>query len=164
MNRSPRRAHLRRWVPRIVLLVLLWAAADVALTWLDFAPDHVRFGLVVLLASVMFWLVVDSLGRTHTAWDDDPVRPMIPPGGDPGLASYVRMIEGHLTASAPDSAVRDRLAALCDERLLRTHHLTRQDPGAEDLLGADLMRDLGGPVRRLSRTEIARHLERIEKL
>jgi len=63
-----------------------------------------------------------------------------------------------------DTALRDRLATLCDERLSRRHGLTRDDPAAEGLLGSGLLRELAGPPRRLRREEIDGYLRRIEEL
>lgn len=154
----------RRWVWRALTFVVLFGALDIALVLLDFAPDHLRLLLLAALAFAVGVLLLDALADDAPAWRDETVRPMTSPGDDTRLGAYVRLIESHLTAAAPDAALRDRLAALCDERLGRVHSLTRQDPRAEELLGADLLRDLAGPVRRLRRTEIDRHLERIEDL
>lgn len=154
----------RRWAPRLLLLAVVLVVLDIAAVLLDFEPDHLRLALLVCLAFLAGVVVVDSLGEVHEAWSDGPVRPAVPPGVDPGLAGYVRLVENHLSAASPDPVLRDRLAALCDERLARKHALTRQDPAAETLLGPDLLRDLAGPVRRLGHDEIDRYLERIEKL
>jgi len=149
---------------RLLLFGLLLAVADIALVYFEFAPDHVRLALLMGLGFIVFFLLLDALSDETPDWHDEPVRPMTVAGGDQRLAAFVRLIESHLTASVPDGALRARLAALCDERLARKHALTRQDPAAEDLLGGDLLRDLSGPVRRLSRAEIGRYLERIENL
>ena len=63
-----------------------------------------------------------------------------------------------------DTALRNRLATLCDERLSRRHGLTRDDSAAEALLGSELLRELDGPPRRLRREEIDGYLKRIEEL
>lgn len=154
----------RRWVLRLLTFALLFAVADVALVLLDFAPDQVRLLLLLSLGFAVALLLLDALADDAPAWRDEAVRPMTAAGSDQRLAAFVRLIESHLTAATPDGALRDRLAALCDERLARAHSLTRQDPAAEDLLGGDLLDALAGPVRRLSRTEIDRYLERIEDL
>jgi hypothetical protein len=92
------------------------------------------------------------------------VRPISLPGSDVRLAAYVRLVENHLTARTPDHGLRDRLGALCDERLERRRGLRRTDPAARGLLGGDLLRYLEGPPRRLSRDEIDDYLRRIEEL
>jgi hypothetical protein len=154
----------RRWLHRLTLLALVLAVLDVGAVVLDFEPDHLRLVLLVCLAFAAGVLFVDTLSDTHRAWADDPPRSGSASATDLGLAGYVRLIESHLTAATPDAAMRDRLALLCDERLARKHSLTREDPGAGALLGADLLEALAGPVRRLRRDEIDHYLERIEKL
>lgn len=155
---------IRRWAWRLGGAVALFAGLDVGFVLLDFGPDHARVALIVALGVLVVSLVVDSLGGGVAAWSAEPVRPMIVPGADAQLAAYVRLLESHRTAATPDAGLRDRLAALCDERLARRHGLTRQDPRAADLLGEALLRDLAGPVRRLSAREIDAHLTRIERL
>lgn len=154
----------RRWARRVVVFALLFGAADVALVLLDFAPDQLRLLLLTALGFAVAVLLLDALADDSPGWRDETVLPMTVPGNDHRLGAFVRLIESHLTSATPTAALRDRLADLCDERLQRAHSLTRQDPAAEDLLGHDLLRDLAGPVRRLSRAEIDRHLERIENL
>ncbi len=142
----------------------VFGVLEVVLTWLDFRPDALRLGLLVTLCVATAWLVWDSLGDSGPGWPAASNRATVPPGSDRRLASYVRLLEGHLTADTPDRALRDRLAALCDERLERRHGLRRTDPGAESLLRADLLRDLAGPPRRLRASEIDDYLRRIEDL
>jgi hypothetical protein len=159
-----RRPRIRRLLWRLATFVVLFAVADVALVWLDFAPDQLRLLLLSSLGFAVVLLVLDALADDAPRWHDEPVQPMTVPGGDLRLAAFVRLLESHLTATVPDAALRDRLGVLCDERLARKHSLTRRDPAAEALLGTDLLRDLAGPVRRLSRTDVRRYLERIENL
>jgi hypothetical protein len=152
------------WVRRGVTFVLLFAIADVVFSLVGFAPDHLRLLLVMSLGFAVVVLLLDALNDDGPGWDDDPVRSMIVPGHDQRLAGYVRMLDSHLTARTPDAALRDRLRALCDERLARRRGLSRTDPAARELLGHDLLQDLADTPRRLSREQISRHLERIEKL
>ena len=154
----------RRWGLRALTFLLLYAVSYAALQLLEFEPEPLRLFLLMALGFAVVVLLLDALADEGPPWDDDPVRPMVVAGSDVRLAAYVRMLESHQTSAAPDTALRDRLRALCDERLARRHALTRDDPAAEDLLGGDLLRDLAGPVRRLSRADVGRYLERIEKL
>lgn len=154
----------RRWLWRLATFGLLLAVADITLGLFKFAPDHLRLALLMALGFMAALLLLDALADDAPRWRDEPVRPMLAPGGDHRLGGFVRLVEGHLTADTPDSALRDRLASLCDERLARKHGLTRHDVGAEALLGSDLLHDLSGPVRRLSRADVGRYLERIENL
>lgn len=137
---------------------------EVVFTWVEFEPDALRLGLLVALCVAVLALVQESLSDRGPRWSVHAVRPLSPPGSDVRLAAYVRLIENHLTARTPDRVLRDRLAVLCDERLERRHGLRRHDPAAQALLGGNLLRDLEGPPRRLSRDEIDDYLRRIEEL
>jgi hypothetical protein len=155
---------MRRWARRAAGAAALVLTLDIVLTVFDFAPDHLRLALLVALAVAVTGLLSDSLGESAPAWRVEPMGTGGVTATDPHLASYVRILESHLTARTADTAMRDRLAALCDERLARRHALTRDDPAAAALLGSGLLRDLAGPPRRLRREEIDVHLRRIERL
>lgn len=155
-------ARSRRWL--VVQGLVAFGVLEVVFTWVDFEPDALRLGLLVGLCVSVLALVRESLGERGPLWSVSTVRPMSPPGSDVRLAAYVRLIENHLTARTPDRGLRDRLAVLCDDRLERRRGLRRTDPDAQALLGGDLLRDLEGPPRRLSRDEIDDYLRRIEEL
>jgi hypothetical protein len=150
---------VRRAAGAAALLVIL----DVLLTVFEFAPDHLRLALLVVLGVAVTGLLTDSLAE-GPVWRVEPTGTGGVSATDPHLASYVRILESHLTARTADTALRDRLATLCDERLARRHALTRDDPAAAALLGSGLLNDLAGPPRRLRREEIDGHLRRIEEL
>lgn len=152
-----------RWVRRAAAAAALLLVLDVLLSVFEFAPDHVRLALLVALAVAVAGLLLDSLAE-GPVWYVEPMGTGGVTATDPHLASYVRILESHLTARTADTALRDRLASLCDERLARRHALTRDDPAAEALLGSALLHDLAGPPRRLRREEIDAHLKRIEEL
>lgn len=153
-----------RWWPRIVGGALLFGVLLVALTAADFEPDALRLGLLVALAVAVSGLVRDGLDGGSEPWSAMPEPSLVPAGSDARLAAYVRLIEGHLTAATPEAGLRDRLAALVDERLARTRGLGRGDPAAAELLGTDLLDDLAGPPRRLRPSELDDYLRRIEEL
>ena len=155
---------MRRWVLRAAGAAVLAVALDIVLSIFDFAPDHVRLALLVALGVAVMGLVSDSVGQPGAVWRVEPMGRGGVIATDRHLASYVRILESHLTARTADTALRARLAALCDERLSRRHGLTRDDPGAEALLGPELLHELAGPPRRLRREEIYRYLRRIEDL
>ena len=155
---------MRTWARLAAGGAALFVVLDLVLTRFDFAPDHVRLALVVALAVAVTGLLVDSLAEGGSPWASDPVGSGSATATDPHLASYVRVLESHLTARGADSALRQRLAALCDERLGRRHALTRDDPAAEALLGPELMEVLAGPPRRLRKEQINDYLRRIEDL
>lgn len=154
---------IRRLVWPVVGTVLVVVGVDLLLARFDFEPNHLRLALLLLLVAVVAALLRVSLVDREPDWQARDLRPMTVSGSDRRLAAYVRLIESHRTAATPDPALRDQLATLGDERL-RRRGLDRGDPAAAELLGADLMRDLTGPARRLSLAEIARYVERIEGL
>ncbi|MFL6001662.1 MAG: hypothetical protein ACJ72P_02535 [Nocardioides sp.] len=155
---------MRRWVRRATGAVALFVVLDIVLSVFDFAPDHLRLALLVALGVAVTGLLSDSVAESGPAWRIEPMSRGGATATDSHLASYVRILESHLTARTADTALRDRLAALCDERLNRRHGLTRDDPAAEALLGPGLTRELTGPPRRLRREEIDAYLRRIEEL
>jgi hypothetical protein len=155
---------MRRWARRAAGTVALVVLLDVVLTRFDFAPDHLRLTLVVALGVAVTGLLIDSLAEGGSAWRAEPMGSGGATATDPHLASYVRILESHLTARGADTALRNRLAALCDERLARRHALSRDDPAAAALLGPELVGVLSGPPRRLTREQIDGCLRRIEEL
>jgi hypothetical protein len=155
---------MKRWAWRAAGTVALVVVLDVVLTRFDFAPDHLRLALVVALGVAVVGLVVDSLAEGGSTWPAEPMSSGGATATDPHLASYVRILESHLTARGGDAALRNRLATLCDERLARRHALARDDPAAEALLGPELVGVLSGPPRRLTREQIDGCLRRIEGL
>jgi hypothetical protein len=154
----------RRWWVRTLAGLVVFGVLEVVFTVVDFEPHALRLGMLVALCVVASGLLLDSLGDSGATWASQPMPPLTPPGSDHRLAAYVRLVEGHLTAAAPDQTLRDRLRALCDERLERRRGLSRGDPAAEALLGADLLRDLAAPPRRFTGAEIDDYLRRIEEL
>ncbi|MGZ4446313.1 MAG: hypothetical protein ACXVWZ_10240 [Nocardioides sp.] len=153
-----------RWWRRAGVGLAAFAVAEVLLSVLHFDPDAARLGLLVALGVTAAWLLRDALVDAGPDWEVPRSTTPVPRGADHRLASYVRLVEGHLTASSPDGALRDRLATLCDQRLGRRHGLHHTDPEARALLGPDLADDLQGPPRRLTRRRVEDHLRRIEEL
>ena len=155
---------MRRWARRAVGAAALFVVLDLVLTRFEFAPDHLRLALVVALAVAVTGLLTESLAEGGSAWSVEPMGSGSTTATDPHLASYVRVLESHLTARGADTALRDRLAALCDERLGRRHALSRDDADTESLLGAEMLGVLAGPPRRLRKEQIDEYLRRIEDL
>jgi hypothetical protein len=155
---------MTRWARRAAAAAVLAVVLDILLTRFEFAPDHLRLALVVALAVAVIGLLTDALAESGSPWRVEPMGSGRATATDPHLASYVRILESHLTARGADSALRDRLAGLCDERLARRHALTREDPAAGALLGTELISALAGPPRRLRREQIDDYLRRIEDL
>ena len=151
-----------RW--RVVWAVVAAVALYVVLSLLDFDPDPVRLTLLVLVCLAASALFMDAFGGDELGWDVEAVTWAPQPGLDHGFASYLRVLEGHLTVDVPDTVLRDRLAGLARMRLDQRHGLTFTDPRADELLGPELIAVLTGPPRRLSRAEIDRCVRRIEEL
>ena len=91
-----------------------------------------------------------------------------PEGGlgrlDPRTASYLRILESHLSAREVDGALRHRLRELTDQTLRARHDLDLDDPRAAELLGAELARVLDRPALPLDPDQIERCVRRIEEL
>lgn len=153
-----------RWWRRVALAVGLYAVLEVSFVRVDFDPDPLRLALLVALGVALVGLVLDSLPDVAPEWEVHVVRPATPPGQDHRTSLNLRILEGHLTARTPDSALRDRLGALADQVLRVRHDVDREDPRAADLLGPELHRVLTEPPRRLGRDEIERCVRRIEEL
>ena len=83
---------------------------------------------------------------------------------DPRTASYLRILESHLSAREVDSALRHRLRELTDQTLRARHDLELDDPRAAALLGPELGRVLTDPPYRLEPDRIERCVRRIEEL
>jgi hypothetical protein len=127
-------------------------------------PDLARLSLAVTLVLAVVWVAVDVLEAPQATWTVTGRRPVRPPGVDPVLASYLRVLEHHEDARTPTPAVRDRLAHIAEERLERRYGLELSHPAARDLLGPELTDALTGPVRRFRRRELASYLDRLEQL
>jgi hypothetical protein len=154
----------RRWTRWALLALVAYGASWAAFSALHDDPDPVRLALVVGLLVCAGALMVDSATVVAAAW---PVHPAPTTGlgrADPRTATYIRLIEGHLTSREPDAALRDRLRKLTDQVLRVRTDLELADPRADEVLGPDLVAVLRGPPRRLRAEEINRCLRRIEEL
>ena len=154
----------RTWVTRLGLLAGVVVGFYLVLLVLQFEPRAVPVALLTTVCMAVGWLVVDVLGDLGPGWRVRTDAPLTEAGHDHRLSAYLRVVEGHLTSSAADAGLRDRLTQLVDRRLARRYGLDRHDPAASDLLGAELVALLDGPPRRLSAAEIDRHVRRIEEL
>ena len=83
---------------------------------------------------------------------------------DPRTASYLRILESHLSAREVDAALRNRLRELADQTLRARHDLAVDDPRAEELLGHELRRVLSERPTKLDPEQIDRCVKRIEEL
>ena len=153
-----------QWWGRAVVAIFGYVATySLAEQW-HWDPEPVRLALVVGLGLALLELGVSAIDAPRSSWKVDSVVPSAQPGRDAQLASYLRILEGQLTAKTPGPVLQNRLAALADRRLMLHHGVRRDDPRAVAMLGPELMRDLDGAPRRLSLDEVERHLTRIEDL
>lgn len=155
---------LRRWWRRIAAGAVAFVLLELVLVIADLDPDAARLGLLVAICVAVLGLVLDALADGGPSWDVEVERPSLRESGDPRLGRFVNLLEAHLSARRPDSALRERLAALADRVLVQRHGLVREDPRAADLLGPEVAAVLEGPARRLAPGEIDRYLTRIEEL
>ena len=144
--------------------VLGFAGIEAALLLFHGEADELRLALVVALVVCASALLVDSTPVEPVVW----AVPTETEGGlgrlDPRTASYLRIMEGHLSARDVDGALRDRLRELADQTLRARHDLTLDAPQAEELLGAELSRVLTDRPFRLDPDRIERCVRRIEEL
>jgi len=153
-----------RWWLRLAAGVLAFAGIEAAVLVIHGQADELRLALVVGLVVCASALLVDStpvepaLWTMHTETESGLARL------DPRTASYLRILESHLTARDVDGALRDRLRALAGQTLRARHDLALGSPRAEELLGPELSRVLTDRPFRLDPDRIERCLRRIEEL
>ena len=156
----------RRLAGAVVVVAVTW----LVLVLLDFEPDPVRLPLTLALLLAVGHLLGDALGTVEPVtqlWAIDSQEAVRPAANDTRLSFLVRVITQHEVARHPDALLAESLTDLADRRLLQRHGVRRADDPqrAAELLGPDLSRFLAEPPgRRLSTSEIDRHLQRIEAL
>jgi hypothetical protein len=154
----------RKWWVRVAGAVLGFAGIEAAVLLIHGQVDELRLALVVALVVSAAGLLVDSTPVEPATWVGHAERE----GGlgrlDPRTASYLRILESHLSAREADGALRQRLRELTDQTLRARHDLGLDDPRAAELLGAELERVLTDPPYRLDPDRIERCVRRIEEL
>lgn len=154
----------RQWLWRALVAALLTVLSYVIALLMDFDPDPARLALVVATATALFSIAHQSMTDMPTSWLAQPGLPTRPLGQDTGTNSAMRILESHLTAADPSPLLRDRLARLAEARMRQRHGVGLADPEAAELLGQRSLDVLRGPVRRLSKNDIAQTVTRIEEL
>ncbi len=154
----------RRWWWRVAVGLIAFAGVEGAVLVVHGEADEVRLALVIALVVGGVAVLVDASAVAPAVW---PTR-VETEGGlgrlDPHTASYLRILEGHLTARDADPALRGRLRELAEQTLRARHDLSLDDPRAEDLLGHELRRVMTETPRKLHPDEIERCVKRIEEL
>jgi len=154
----------RRWWLRVAGGVVAFVGIEVAVRLIHGEADELRLALVVALVVCASALLVDATSVEPAVWTTHTE----PEGGlgrlDPRTASYLRILESHLSAREADVALRGRLRDLTDQTLRARHDLEVDDPRAEELLGHELRTVLTEAPRKLRPDEIERCVKRIEEL
>jgi len=145
-------------------IIAAYVAITVVTRLLEFDPNPWVLAVGVGLAASFGGLMAVTLRNEAAVWDVAGTSLSKQSGHDARFAATIRLVEGHLASREPDGILRDRLAGLADRTLSLRHGIGLDDPRARDLLGADSMALLTGPVRRLNLTEIEATLTRIEDL
>jgi hypothetical protein len=154
----------RRWWWRVVGGVIAFFAIEGAVLVIHGQADELRLALVIALVVCASALLIDATPVEAAVWAGH----VEPEGGlgrlDPRTASYLRILEGHLSAREVDAALRNRLRVLTEQTLRVRHDLAFEDPRAEELVGPELRRVLHESPTRLDPDQIDRCVKRIEEL
>ena len=154
----------RRWWWRLAGGLLAFTAIEVTMALIHGRTDELRLALVVALVVCAAGLLADASPVAPAVWSDRDEAEVGLARLDPRTASYLRIIESHLSSREVDAALRNRLRELADQTLRARHDLTVDDPRAEELLGWELRRVLDEPPTKLVPDEIDRCVTRIEEL
>jgi hypothetical protein len=154
----------RRWWWRAALAALAFAGVEVVVRLIDARADELRLALVVALCAGAASLLLEATGATPAVWTEHVEHEAGLSRLDPRTSSYLRVVEGHLSAREPDPALWGRLRGLADQTLRARHGVPLDDPRATGLLGPELSHVLAQPPRRMSTAEIDRCVTRIEEL
>jgi hypothetical protein len=154
----------RRWWWRLAGGVLAFAAIEGTTLLIHGQADELRLALVVALVVSASALLVDASPVEAAFWGghvdaEDGLSRV-----DPRTATYLRIIEGHLSAREVDATLRGRLHELADRTLRARHDLSVDDPRADELLGSELRRVLHEAPTKLDIDQIDRCVTRIEEL
>jgi hypothetical protein len=154
----------RKWWVRLLGGVLAFAGIEAGVLLIHGQADELRLALVVGLVVCALSLLIDSTPVEPAVWAAYTEQE----GGlgrlDPRTASYLRILESHLSAREVDGALRDRLRELADQTLRARHDLALDDPRAVELVGPELRRVLTDQPFRLDPDRIERCVRRIEEL
>lgn len=153
----------RRWVGRLALGALLYAAIYGGALVEHTRPDPVRLALLVAVGVAVCGLLLDTGAIGAAGWEVVHAYPVTPPGQDHGLSTYVRLVENHLTSRTADPLLQQRLRRLVEMRLAR-RGLQLGDAGVDDLLGPAVRAVIDGPSRKLSPAQLTQCVRRIEEL
>jgi hypothetical protein len=154
----------RRWWWRLAGGLVAFGCIEGAVLLINGQADELRLALVVALVVCASALLIDAAPVEAAVWNAHVESE----GGlgrlDPRTASYLRIVESHLSAREVDAALRNRLRELADQTLRARHDLAVDDPRSEELLGHELRRVLNEGPTQLDAERIDRCVKRIEEL
>ena len=154
----------RRWWWRVAGGIIAFVSIEGAVLLINGQADELRLALVIALVVCASALLIDAVPVEPAVWTGH----VEPEGGlaklDPRTASYLRILESHLSAREVDGALRNRLRELADQTLRARHDLSVDDPRSEELLGHELRRVLNENPTKLDVERIDRCVKRIEEL
>ena len=154
----------RRWWWRLAGGLVAFGSIEGAVLLIHGQADELRLALVIALVVCASALLVDAAPVEPTVW----TAHVESEGGlgrlDPRTASYLRILESHLSAREVDGALRSRLRELADQTLRARHDLALDDPRSDELLGHELRRVLDEKPTKLDAERIDRCVRRIEGL
>ncbi len=158
----------KQWTSRIAAAFGLWLVVCVVAQLLGNQPRPGLIALVIGAAATTAWLYLDTSAQSEPArWQlvsDEPIRP---PGSDPRLSLFERVIAQHLDSRDATDQLHRYVSETTERRLVTKHGINRAtDPErARAVLGPELAGFLDNPrSRRLSLSEIDSMLTRIEAL
>ncbi len=154
----------RRWWWRVAGGVIGFAAIEGTVLLIHGRADELRLALVVALVVCASAVLIDASPVEPAGWTAHAESDAGLARLDPRTASYLRVLESHLSAREADGALRHRLRDLADQTLRARHDLAVDDPRAEALLGHELHRVLQEDPTRLDPDRIERCVMRIEEL
>ena len=154
----------RRWWWRLAGGVIAFAAIEGAVLLVHGRADELRLALLVALVVCASALLVDASPVEPADWANHVEAESGLARLDPRTASYLRVLESHLSARDVDGSLRKRLRELADQTLRARHDITLDDPRAEELLGHELGRVLNESPTKLDPDQIDRCVKRIEEL
>jgi hypothetical protein len=154
----------RRWWWRAAGGVIAFASIEGAVLVIHGQADELRLALVIALVVCASALLVDATPVEPAGWTGHVQTEAGLARLDPRTASYLRILESHLSAREVDQALRNRLRELADQTLRVRHDLTVDDPRSVELLGHELGRVLNESPTKLDPEQIDRCVKRIEEL
>lgn len=157
----------RAWMVRGTLALVAAVVTNVLLGFLAGRHDVVLVTLAVVCVVACLGLVVDGAAElTAVDWSVEQLADARPQRPEATLSGHERLLERHWASREVDAGLQRRLLALAEHRLAQVHGLHRDTDAAavRARLGPELVALEDRVPRRLSPSQIARLIDRIEEL